>query len=148
MLSLPGPLLEEIKQTLEETVSHTDLDRSLLLYSGHDVTLVALWRSLGFTELLEPEYGASIVLELHEDVEHDELFVKVSALSRTANRTAVRSRRYFSIETELNRERYATFQKFVFFSPCWDEMGCQCLYEIYFMTCFVESRVSAGPGGL
>lgn len=133
MLSLPGPLLEEIKQTLEETVSHTDLDRSLLVYSGHDVTLVALWRSLGFTELLEPEYGASIVLELHEDVEHDELFVKVSALSRTANRTAVRSRRYFSIETELNRERYATFQKFVFFSPCWDEMGCRYFIQTFCM---------------
>ncbi|KOB74384.1 putative Lysosomal acid phosphatase [Operophtera brumata] len=109
---------------------HTNVDRSLLVYSGHDVTVVALWRALGFTELLEPEYGAihhdvtavalwralgftellepeygaihhdvtaialwralgfmellepeygaSIVLELHEDVERDDLFVKVT----------------------------------------------------------------------
>lgn len=54
------------------------MDRSLVVYSGHDVTLVSLWRALGRRELLEPEYGASLVLELHEDVEQEAFFVKVS----------------------------------------------------------------------
>lgn len=62
---------------LQDSVSHTNLDRSLYIYSGHDVTVVSLWRTLGYTELLEPEYGASLVLELHEEVEQDTFFVKV-----------------------------------------------------------------------
>ncbi|XP_059049195.1 lysosomal acid phosphatase-like [Achroia grisella] len=72
-----GPLLGEIKQYLKETVNHENLDRSLYLYSGHDVNVVSLWRALGFQELLEPEYGASIALELHEEVEQDNFFIKV-----------------------------------------------------------------------
>lgn len=75
---IPGPLLGEIRQHFKESVNHENLDRSLYIYSGHDVNVVGLWRSLGYTELLEPEYGASIVLELHEEVEQDSFFVKVS----------------------------------------------------------------------
>ncbi|KPJ13774.1 Putative acid phosphatase 5 [Papilio machaon] len=62
---------------LQDSVSHTNLDRSLYIYSGHDVTVVGLWRTLGYSELLEPEYGASLVLELHEEVEQDTFFVKL-----------------------------------------------------------------------
>ncbi|KAL0849925.1 hypothetical protein ABMA28_011852 [Loxostege sticticalis] len=64
-----GPMLGEIKQSFEDCVTHANVDRSLFVYSGHDVTVVSLWRALGRRELLEPEYGASIVLELHEEVE-------------------------------------------------------------------------------
>ncbi|XP_026764197.2 lysosomal acid phosphatase-like [Galleria mellonella] len=71
-----GPLLNEIKQNFDKSVSHENIDRSLYLYSGHDVNVVSLWRALGFQELLEPEYGASIALELHEEVEQDNFFVK------------------------------------------------------------------------
>ncbi|XP_026726336.1 prostatic acid phosphatase-like isoform X1 [Trichoplusia ni] len=71
-----GPLLKEIKQYFDAASEHESLDRSLLVYSGHDVTLVSLWRALGRAELLEPEYGASLVLELHEDVEQEAFFVK------------------------------------------------------------------------
>ncbi|CAH2068954.1 unnamed protein product, partial [Iphiclides podalirius] len=72
-----GPFLAEIKRNLQETVIHANLDRSLYIYSGHDVNVVALWRTLGYEELLEPEYGASLVLELHEEVEQDSFFVKL-----------------------------------------------------------------------
>ncbi|XP_072935695.1 lysosomal acid phosphatase-like isoform X1 [Epargyreus clarus] len=75
-----GPLLAEIRQYLSESVSHANLDRSLCLYSGHDVTLVALWRALGLRELLAPGYGASLALELHEEpdhVEQDNFYVKL-----------------------------------------------------------------------
>ncbi|CAK1600116.1 unnamed protein product [Parnassius mnemosyne] len=72
-----GPILAEIKINLQETVNRANSDRSLFLYSGHDVNVVALWRALGYEELLEPEYGASLVLELHEEVEQDSFFVKL-----------------------------------------------------------------------
>ncbi|KAJ2943881.1 hypothetical protein O0L34_g8205 [Tuta absoluta] len=66
-----GPLLGEIKQSFEGIVNEANTNRSLYVYSGHDVNVVGLWRALGFEELLEPEYGASIVIELHEEVEQD-----------------------------------------------------------------------------
>lgn len=75
---ISGPLLKEITDTFYNCVHHINLDRSLLVYLGHDVNVVSLWRALGFEELLEPEYGASIVLELHEEVEQSTFFVKVS----------------------------------------------------------------------
>lgn len=71
-----GPLFSEIKTGFTNTVANTNADRTVLIYSGHDVTVVAMWRALGFDELLEPEYGASIVLELHEVVEENSFFVK------------------------------------------------------------------------
>lgn len=71
-----GPLLKEVRQSFDEIVSQTNVDRSLYLYSGHDITIVSLWRALGYEELIEPEYGASIVMELHEDVENDTFFIK------------------------------------------------------------------------
>lgn len=72
-----GPLLKEIRQYFDETAVHLNVDRTLYIYSGHDVTIVSLWRALGFEELIEPEYGASVVLELHEDIENESFFVKV-----------------------------------------------------------------------
>lgn len=72
-----GPLLKEIRQYFDETAVHSNVDRTLYIYSGHDVTIVSLWRALGFEELIEPEYGASVVLELHEDIENESFFVKV-----------------------------------------------------------------------
>nr|XP_026484685.1 lysosomal acid phosphatase-like [Vanessa tameamea] len=72
-----GPLLGEIKQYLQESVNHINIDRSLYIYSGHDVNVVSLWRALGFEELLEPEYGASLAIELHEEVEQDNFFIRL-----------------------------------------------------------------------
>ncbi|XP_068628776.1 lysosomal acid phosphatase-like [Battus philenor] len=72
-----GPFLDEIKKSFEESIRHTNMDKLLYIYSGHDVNVVALWRVLGYEELLEPEYGASLTLELHEEVEQDNFFVKL-----------------------------------------------------------------------
>lgn len=72
-----GPMLNEIRENMNNTFNPSSgSERLLLMYSGHDVTVVALWRALGFGELLEPEYGASLVLELHEDIEQNLFFVK------------------------------------------------------------------------
>ncbi|XP_041974334.1 lysosomal acid phosphatase-like [Aricia agestis] len=73
-----GPLLGDIRHHLEDNVQHTNVDRSLYVYSGHDVTVVSLFRALGFQELLEPEFGSSITIELHEEeVVKDSFYVKV-----------------------------------------------------------------------
>lgn len=40
-------------------------DHKLVLYSAHDITIVNVWRALGFTDLIKPDYGASLVFELH-----------------------------------------------------------------------------------
>lgn len=73
-----GPFLRQITQYFEEIVNPVNIDssRTLYIYSGHDVNLVSLWHALGYEELLEPDYGASIVLELHEDVEQNNFFIK------------------------------------------------------------------------
>lgn len=68
-----------MKKSFEDTVNQVNMDgRIMYIYAGHDVNVVALWRSLGFQDLLEPEYGASLVLELHEEIEQDSFFVKVN----------------------------------------------------------------------
>lgn len=41
------------------------------------MNIVSLWRAFGFEELLEPEYGASLTIELHEEVEQDSFFIRV-----------------------------------------------------------------------
>lgn len=67
-----------MKKSFEDTVNQVNMDgRIMYIYAGHDVNVVALWRTLGFQDLLEPEYGASLVLELHEEIEQDSFFVKV-----------------------------------------------------------------------
>lgn len=40
-------------------------ENKMFIYSAHDVTLVNVWRTLGFIEMLKPEYGASLLFELH-----------------------------------------------------------------------------------
>lgn len=40
-------------------------ENKMFIYSAHDVTLVNVWRTLGFAEMLKPEYGASLLFELH-----------------------------------------------------------------------------------
>lgn len=41
-------------------------DRKLFLFSGHDLTIVNVMRTLGFEELIKPGFGASLTLELHK----------------------------------------------------------------------------------
>lgn len=52
-------------------------DRKLFLFSGHDITIVNIMRTLGFENLLKPGFGASLTLELHK-AQTDDYFVQVS----------------------------------------------------------------------
>lgn len=53
-------------------------DRKMVLYSAHDVTIVNVWRALGFTDLIKPDYGASLFFELHTTRSGTNYEVKVS----------------------------------------------------------------------
>lgn len=52
-------------------------NRKLFLYSAHDITIVNLWRALSFREYFIPDYGSSLVLELHELSNSTDFEVKV-----------------------------------------------------------------------
>ncbi|KYN39752.1 EH domain-containing protein 1, partial [Trachymyrmex septentrionalis] len=61
-----GPLLKEILHHMEESKDNLKSKRRSYFYSAHDITIVNVMRSMGFTnELLKPDYGAMIILELH-----------------------------------------------------------------------------------
>lgn len=51
-------------------------DRSIFLYSGHDVTLVNLMRALEIIDHTsgKPDFGAAIVFELHHSVTFEDDF--------------------------------------------------------------------------
>lgn len=56
-------------------------NRSIFVYSGHDITLVNVMRSLGVLEETsrKPDYASALVFELHHSVIYDDDFeVKVS----------------------------------------------------------------------
>lgn len=39
-------------------------EKTLYLYGGHDLTLVTLVRTMGISEILKPDYGATLIFEL------------------------------------------------------------------------------------
>ncbi|XP_070165902.1 lysosomal acid phosphatase-like [Polyergus mexicanus] len=62
---LGGPLLKEILSHMEETRTDSKPKRSYF-YSAHDITIVNVLRTMGFTnELFKPDYGATLIFELH-----------------------------------------------------------------------------------
>ncbi|KAL2719342.1 putative acid phosphatase 5 isoform X2 [Vespula squamosa] len=77
-----GPLLKEVLNQMQESQIKKDTKKAYF-YSVHDVTLVNLLRTMGFTnELFLPEYGATIIFELHS-YSDEEREVKVSYLNNT-----------------------------------------------------------------
>lgn len=60
-----GSFLTEVISQMKKTIDHTS-NLNIALFSGHDVTLITVLRTLGFERLFKPEYGAYLVFELHE----------------------------------------------------------------------------------
>lgn len=61
-----GPLLKKITTAMvDKRENNLKPDYDLMIYSSHDLTIVSLWKTMGFEELLKPDYGATIVFELH-----------------------------------------------------------------------------------
>lgn len=59
-----GMLIKEIIETMENKTKRIPLE--MKLYSGHDLTIVSILNCLRL-ELVKPEFGASILFELHLD---------------------------------------------------------------------------------
>lgn len=75
-----GPLLKEILHCMEESRNNPQSKRSYF-YSAHDITIVNVMRTMGFTnELLKPDYGATLILELHLDNNGADREVKVMVI--------------------------------------------------------------------
>lgn len=57
--------MKEILRCMEESRNDPKPKRSYF-YSAHDITIVNVMGAMGFTnELLKPDYGATLILELH-----------------------------------------------------------------------------------
>ncbi|KAL0112370.1 hypothetical protein PUN28_012004 [Cardiocondyla obscurior] len=83
-----GPLLKEILKNMEESRSNSKAKRSYF-YSAHDITIVNVLRAMGFTnELFKPDYGATLILELHFANNAVDQEVKVLYLNNTQTENA------------------------------------------------------------
>uniref|UniRef100_A0A1B6CBF9 Acid phosphatase n=2 Tax=Clastoptera arizonana TaxID=38151 RepID=A0A1B6CBF9_9HEMI len=60
-----GPLVGQMMQHMIEKQNGRIPKNKMFLYSAHDLTLVNVWQAMGFKQLLKPEYGAAIIVELH-----------------------------------------------------------------------------------
>lgn len=66
---LLGPLLKDILEHLNAFNNNNNNNqdtRRAYFYSAHDITLVNLLRTMGFTdEYFKPEYGSTLIFQLH-----------------------------------------------------------------------------------
>ncbi|XP_069569779.1 lysophosphatidic acid phosphatase type 6 [Brachyistius frenatus] len=75
-----GPLLHILLDNIEEKLQGTSSEpnRKLFLYSAHDTTLIPCLMALGIFDMKWPPYAADVTLELHQNRQTNEAFVKVS----------------------------------------------------------------------
>ncbi|XP_075227293.1 testicular acid phosphatase homolog isoform X3 [Lycorma delicatula] len=71
-----GPLIKDILWQFNEKSEGHLKDMKLLLYSGHDSTILSVMRALDFKGFLMPDFGASLIFELHKlnDKYHVKIF--------------------------------------------------------------------------
>ncbi|XP_046737612.1 lysosomal acid phosphatase-like isoform X2 [Diprion similis] len=78
-----GPLLKDILTNMWTRRNGTN-DHKMYLYSAHDLTLVTILRTMGFTdELTRPEYGAALIFELYTTAGGQDHEVRISYLNNT-----------------------------------------------------------------
>ncbi|KAL6445222.1 hypothetical protein ACFW04_002234 [Cataglyphis niger] len=84
---LGGPLLKEILLHMEEIKRTDSKPKRSYFYSAHDITIVNVLRTMGFTnELFKPDYGAMLILELHFTNNSADQEVKALYLNNTETR--------------------------------------------------------------
>lgn len=89
-----GPLLKEILIRMKDDKSR----RKTYLYSAHDTTLVNALRTMGFTnELFKPDYGATLIFELHSIIAGQSEEIKVFG--------------FVSLSKNPRQNPYCSFQK-------------------------------------
>ncbi|XP_041856948.1 lysophosphatidic acid phosphatase type 6 [Melanotaenia boesemani] len=79
-----GPLLHTLINNMEEKLlgSLSEPNRKMFLYSAHDTTLIPCLMALGIYDMKWPPYAADITLELHQNRQTSEAFVKVSYIGQ------------------------------------------------------------------
>lgn len=83
MFSLKGPVLTQILDNMmNKKLNQLDSDRSMYIYSAHDVTLVNVMRALNITDQTsrKPHYGATLAFELHFNERLNDLELRVSVV--------------------------------------------------------------------
>ncbi|XP_017278150.1 lysophosphatidic acid phosphatase type 6 [Kryptolebias marmoratus] len=75
-----GPLLHVLWENIEKKLQGSSAEsyRKLFLYSVHDTTLIPCLMALRIFDMKWPPYAADITLELHQNRQTNEAFVKVS----------------------------------------------------------------------
>lgn len=64
-----GPFLNNLISHMQNTMH----SYKVVLYSGHDITIVNVLRAIGFQRLLKPGFGASLTFELHQNKEGEKI---------------------------------------------------------------------------
>ncbi|XP_043277174.1 lysosomal acid phosphatase-like [Venturia canescens] len=104
-----GPLLKEVLDRMVDWVDQKN-QRTLYLYSAHDVTLITLLRTMGFEEkMYKPAYGAALIFELVAGKEEHDFEVQIRYLN----------------DTETNESHHMRLP------ACPERCGLQELYEIW-----------------
>ncbi|XP_065159474.1 prostatic acid phosphatase-like [Atheta coriaria] len=72
-----GVLAKEILTNMEmKALQKLTPNRKMIMYSGHDLTIVTLMRVFGFPELIKPDFGATVIIELHKYTAEEDHIVK------------------------------------------------------------------------
>ncbi|XP_049846637.1 lysosomal acid phosphatase-like isoform X1 [Schistocerca gregaria] len=67
-----GPLVKHIVEKMQsQSNTSTTVSPKFLMFSAHDVTIVNVLQTMGFTDLLKPQYGAAVIIELHSTNDSD-----------------------------------------------------------------------------
>lgn len=61
-----GVFVKKVISDMEEKIEDSKNKRKLILYSGHDLTLVNVLRTLGEDDLIKPHFVAHLILELYK----------------------------------------------------------------------------------
>ncbi|XP_075227111.1 prostatic acid phosphatase-like [Lycorma delicatula] len=61
-----GSLVKEMFHQFHEKSKGGNADRKLFVYSAHDTTIISFLRALDFEKFKIPDFGASVILELHK----------------------------------------------------------------------------------
>ncbi|XP_008485706.1 venom acid phosphatase Acph-1-like [Diaphorina citri] len=71
-----GPLVTKIIDSMVAKRNRSlEPDYKMLLFSGHDTTVGIMLQTLGYDKLVKPDFGSSILFELHSI--HNQYYVKV-----------------------------------------------------------------------
>lgn len=64
-----GNFVIEILKIFNDKIKGKLEEKKLYLFSGHDITISVIWRTFGFEEFILPSFGASLIWELHRDMQ-------------------------------------------------------------------------------